>query len=165
MNKKEFIQAYQAFGDAIFRHCYFRVFDRETALDLTQETFKKTWIYTAKGKKIDNVRAFLYKTAANLVIDHKRRKRPISLEMLKDQGIEPGATYDENIYSQVDAQQAIGVIRKLDDKSRQVLLLRFVDEYSPKEIAKIIGRSQNVVSVRLNRAKEKLRELLRKRKA
>ena len=42
-NPDEFMKVYDAHVDAIFRHCYFRVFDRERARDLVQETFLKTW--------------------------------------------------------------------------------------------------------------------------
>ena len=39
---EEFALAYEEYRDAIFRHCYFQCFDREQALDLTQEAFIKT---------------------------------------------------------------------------------------------------------------------------
>jgi RNA polymerase sigma-70 factor (ECF subfamily) len=63
--QKEFEKAYDLYADAIFRHCYLRVSDRELAKDLMQETFMKTWEYLASGKDIDDVRPFLYRTALN----------------------------------------------------------------------------------------------------
>ena len=47
--QKEFEKAYDLYADAIFRHCYLRVSDRELAKDLMQEAFMKTWEYLASG--------------------------------------------------------------------------------------------------------------------
>ena len=62
----DFADAYDAYADAIFRHCAFRCFNRERARELMQETFIKAWDFLVSGKDIDNVQAFLYKTANNL---------------------------------------------------------------------------------------------------
>ena len=48
--EEEFLRAYEEFADAIFRHCYFRISDREVAKDLTQETFTRTWKYIVDGE-------------------------------------------------------------------------------------------------------------------
>ena len=40
--------------------------------------FTKTWEYLANGKNIDNIRAFVYRTANNLIIDRAERKRSLS---------------------------------------------------------------------------------------
>ena len=77
-----FSDAYEEYKDAIFRHCYFHTFDREQAKDAMQETFIKTWQYLESGHKIDNLRAFLYKVATNLIINAARKKKSVSLEGL-----------------------------------------------------------------------------------
>jgi DNA-directed RNA polymerase specialized sigma24 family protein len=56
--EQDFIKHYNQHSDAIFRHCFYRVYDRETALDLVQETFAKTWAYLATGHEVKNIRAF-----------------------------------------------------------------------------------------------------------
>src|SRR3989338_4735544 len=89
----EFLQAYEAYNDAIFRYCYFRVYDRERARELSQETFMKAWEYLSRtGKKIENLRAFLYKIATNLIIDNSRQKgkKTVSLDQLHEEGFDPG---------------------------------------------------------------------------
>lgn len=161
MSNEGFIQAYDQYADAIFRHCYFRVYDRELARDLMQETFKKTWIYITNGNKIENIKAFLYRIATNLVIDHKRKNGTISLDQLKEKGFEPeGDDKHDYIYTKLETERILSVVRQLDERSRQVILLRYVDGLTPKEISKATGRSQNVVSVSLNRAVKKVRELV-----
>ncbi len=59
-----------------------------------------------------------------------------------------------------DSEQAVELIKKLDEKYRDVLMLRYVDEMSVKEIAEIVGESENNVSVRIHRGLDKLEKLI-----
>jgi DNA-directed RNA polymerase specialized sigma24 family protein len=72
--EKMFLDAYQMHSDAIFRFVSFKIDNREKALDITQDTFMKTWMHISKNGEIQNIRAFLYKVAGNLVIDEYRRR-------------------------------------------------------------------------------------------
>lgn len=158
---KEYSKAYDDFADAIFRHCYFRVFNRERARDITQETFIKVWGHIAKGNEIDNLRAFLYKTATNLIIDDSRKKRELSLDQLQDEGMEPQFDHQAKIESKIEATRVLKVLNQVEEKYRDVVVMRYIDDLKPEEIAEIIGETANNVSVRLNRGVAKTRELLK----
>ncbi|KKW42828.1 MAG: RNA polymerase sigma factor [Candidatus Magasanikbacteria bacterium GW2011_GWA2_56_11] len=161
----QFITAYEAHSDAIFRYCYYRVFNRELARDLTQEAFMKTWKSLAAGSEVRNIRAYLYRVAKHLVIDHSRKRREASLDEMSEQGFEPEIEEREAIEIGIDARSAIVHIRRLNDIYREVMLLRFVDGFSPKEISALIGETQNVVSVRINRGLKQLRSSLESEKS
>jgi RNA polymerase sigma-70 factor (ECF subfamily) len=60
----------------------------------------------------------------------------------------------------VEARNALAAMKELDDKSREVITMRFVDDLGPQEIAAITGESDNVISVRLHRGLKKLKEIL-----
>lgn len=156
----QFTAAYNDYGDEIFRFCHYRVFDRERAKDLTQETFIKTWKQLADGVEIKNVRAWLYKVARNLVIDNSRKKTAASLEDMAEAGFEPVAE-KSNHHDIIDGGVAIELLQKLDPIYRDVLLLRFVHDFSPKEIAEQLQESQNVISVRINRGLKQLKILMK----
>lgn len=148
---EQFIKAYEEHSDAIFRHCFFRVNNREYALDLTQEVFVKTWEYLARGNQISNIRAFLYKVAKNLIIDGWKKKREFSLEALREVGFDPGINAHVAMRHGVEAREAIEAINAIDPKYRDVVIMRYVDELSPKEIAEILHENENAVSVRIHR--------------
>jgi RNA polymerase sigma-70 factor (ECF subfamily) len=86
--EKMFFELYENEADAIFRFVFFKVNDREIALDITQESFVRTWEYLSKGKMIANKRAFLYRVAGNRVIDHYRKHKGLSLDALKESGFD-----------------------------------------------------------------------------
>ncbi len=160
--KEEFIQAYENHSDAIFRHCYFRVFDREVARDLTQETFLRTWDYLQKeGKAVENLKAFLYRVATNLIIDRSRKKRETSLEVLQELGFE--VVEESRAVDFVEIQSLMAAVEMLFPDDREVVTLSFVEDLAPVEIADILGISANAVSVRLHRAIKKLRLIMQEK--
>jgi RNA polymerase sigma-70 factor, ECF subfamily len=159
--RDQFLAAYDQFADQLFMHVLFRVSDRETALDLTQEAFVKTWEYLASGKEVGNIRPFLYKVANNLIIDHYRKKKSDSLDALQEGGFDMASNDNERIVTASEGKIAIEAIGMLDEKYRQVVMLRYIDELSPREIAEVIGESENAVSVRINRSIKKLKEILK----
>ena len=157
----DFLKSYDEFSDSLFKHCFYRVSDREIALDLTQETFVKTWEYMAMGKEVGNLRSFLYKVANNLIIDFYRKKKSDSLDALQEGGFDVQSDDAEKIVISSEGKNALKALENLDEKHRQVIIMRFVDELTPREIAEIIGESENAVSVRINRSIKKLKEILK----
>jgi len=158
----EFQKTYDEYADAIFRYCYFQVSDREKAKDLAQDTFLKFWEYVASGKQVEYVKSFLYRIASNTVIDERRKKKTISLEKITENGHDWADEKDEEKQKEIiyEGRQAIETVAKLPEKYRDVLMLRYVDDLSIKEIAKIIDEKENNVSVRINRGLEKLKNIL-----
>jgi|SRR3989344_533818 len=158
---EEFMKAYEKYSDAIFRYCYFRVYDRERAKDLVQETFMKTWDYIAQGNDIGNIRAFLYRVARNIIIDYTRKKKEDSLEALQESGFNPGLDERANKEIEFDFQAALQAIKSLDEKYREAVTMRYIEGYSPKEIARMIDETENVVSVRIHRGLQQLRKKIK----
>lgn len=162
--KQQFERLYERESDAIFRYCLFRVSDHETALDLTQDAFIRFWDALFQGKEILNEKAFIFMIARNLVIDLYRKKKSLSLDSIleenEDQMFMAGDKgLKENIEMSSEARFVMDKISELEPIHQQIIYLRFVEGLLPKEIAGILGVSPNVVSVRIIRGLEKLREI------
>jgi len=158
----EFHDAYEEYKDQIFRHCYFRTFDREIAKDLLHEAFIKTWEYLKSGKEVENLRAFLYRVATNLIINYKRKMKSVSLEKLQEAGFDPGERDAMEDRDWIQEEHVMRVLSRIDDAYRTVIALRYVEGLQPAEIAEVINESANVVSVRLHRGLKMLESLLKK---
>lgn len=167
--RTRFSDAYERYSDELFRHCSLRLSDRERALELTQECFLKTWNYIERGEHVEEFRPFLYRTLRNLIIDEYRRKKPHSLEGMlegsEETSIEVLMPQDESntleaAVERFEGARALQALDKLPELYREVLALRYVDSLSPKEIADIVGETENTVSVRIHRGLKKLRSLL-----
>jgi len=161
--KKRFEEGYELHSDAVFRYCFFRISNKETSLDLVQETFMRFWDALIQGKEIKNDRAFIFTIVKNLIIDYYRKKKSLSLDEMMEETEDSSFFLEDknNANSELssEARFVLEKIEELDSPSREVVYLRFVEGFKPKEIAEILDVSPNVVSVRIVRALERLREL------
>ena len=161
-NASELIEAaYDQYADAIFRHCYLRLNNREVAKELMQDTFLKTFQYVGKGKDVENVRALLYRIANNLIIDYVRRSKETSLDALQEAGFDPTGSDDRQLAGRLDDQRVAETLHKLDKDTRELIVMRFISDMKPREIAEVLGISPNVASVRIHRALQDLKSLLK----
>lgn len=158
--EQQFIALYDSLSDALFKHCAFRLSNRERALELMQETFTKAWDYIQSGKDIQNPTALLYRIANNLIIDEYRKKKSLSLEDLQEDGFDVVGDTEQIIFQDAEVQQVTQAIKAIPEKYQQIVTLRFVDGLSPKEIAAATRQSENAVSVQLNRAVRMLKKAL-----
>lgn len=155
-----FDQAYADFADAIFRHCAFRLMNRERGRDLMQETFLRFWVELNKGTDVLNIRAFLYKIANNLVIDDVRRKKEKSLDELQEAGWDPGEDQTQSMQDQMQFREILRVLKDIRPADRELIVMRFIDGLTPADIAEVLQEAPNTVSVRLHRAIKDLRTLV-----
>ncbi len=159
--EKQFLEVYKQNADAIFRYCLMRVSERELAKDIAQDTFTKVWQYAGKGEKITNLRAFLFTTARNLIIDQYRKKKVSSLDSLMEEGFDVGVEIEQGLFDKIDGARAMAFIGSIPDKYRDAIYMQYVEGLSVKEIAEITGESENNISVRIHRGLQKLRSILR----
>lgn len=153
------LSAYDQYADAIFRFCYAQTGERERAKDATQETFVRAWKYLADGRTISQMRPFLYRTARNILIDRHRQDRTESLDALMEAGFDL-ASDQQDLVTIAQANQAARMTHRLDPKYREAVVLRYLEDMTPREIAQVTGESENVISVRIHRGMARLKELL-----
>jgi len=160
LTEQEFENLFDKYSQAIFRHCFFRVSDREVARDITQDVFVRFWNYTEKVQ-VQNNRALLYKMASNLIIDHYRtRKDTVSLDSLPG-FVSHSAVYDgeEEMQIRHGVKQVHRLLLNLNEQDKEIFILRFIDELTLSEISDVLGESKNTVAVRLHRVVKKVRKL------
>ena len=160
-----FLKAFEEYSDALFRHAFIRVSNREKAIDIVHDTFTKVWVYVRAGHKIDSYRSFLYKVLNNLIIDEYRKQKEASLDALMEiEGVDEGSFSDlsentvEALAATIDGRKAFELLSELPDVYREVITFRFIDGLGPKEISDLTEESENVISVRIHRGLRILRE-------
>lgn len=156
----DFASVYDLHKDAIFRYCFWKCSDREVGQDLMQETFLRFWQCLQRNDRILIARAFLYRIAHNLFVDHVRKKKEVSLDGLLEAGFEPSVDPWQRTFNCLDAEKPLRRLGRMPKPYRQVLQRRFVQGLPPAEIAMITGESANTVSVRIFRGLKHLRVLL-----
>lgn len=161
--KIQFKEIYEAHADALFRFAFYKLSDREKAKDVVQDTFVKVWEYLSADNEVTHIKALLYRIATNAIIDNYRKKKELSLDSLFDDGFDPGdgLKSQNSLIDESEAEIVISAIHSLDDEDRSLLLMRYIDGLSIKEIALATGQRENTVSVRIHRSLKTLKDVLK----
>lgn len=159
--KEQFESLYNELSEPVFRHCFFRLHNREKALEITQDTFTKTWDYLVKGGEIQNKKAFLYRTATNLIINEiTRTKELVSLDLMQEEtGFDIAVDTSSETIDKIEGALLIEKLEKIGSVYKDILFMRYIDELSVAEIAEITGQSAGNVSVRLHRGIKELKKI------
>lgn len=167
MTEQEFINFYKNNLDKVFRFIYFRVNKIEIAQDLTAQVFLKCWQTDNNSKSvIKNFQAFVYRVARNQIIDFYRQKNktPISLEELKEKGIEiPQKSFVFKIELNFEMENLKKALQRIKPAYSEIIIWHYIDDLSTKEIAQIINKKENNVRVLLYRALETLKKEINKK--
>ena len=159
-NAEAFGDLYIACLDRVYRYVFYRVGDAHLAEDMTETTFLRAWEAHKRYKpgKVP-VLGWLYRIAHNAVIDHFRSVHPH--EELSPALPAPGGDIEAGIAEQEEIHDLAKTLRGLDEVSQEVLSLRFLAGLSHREVAQLLGRSEEAVRVIQFRAIRRLRELMR----
>jgi len=137
--------------------------------DIVQDTFLK--VYKNKNSYVNIARfsTWIYTIAGNLAKTELRKRKRRRIFSISKMGIDDkefeltstARTPEENVESVFNEKIIQNAIQKLPDKFRTVIILRDIQELSYDEISKIIGVPLGTIKSRVNRARLKLRELLK----
>lgn len=153
-------ELYDLYFGKIYRYVYFKLPKGGVADEITADVFLRGWEY-ATSSKVDHPSALFYKIARNLIADfYRKRKADLSLEEVGDQASEEVLV--DRVSIKLESDDLIAKIKLLKDEYREVIIMRFLDEMSVKEIAGALEKTPNNVRVTLHRAKGALKKLTKK---
>lgn len=146
----------------IYRYLSYRLEDQSLAEDIASEVFLR--LLDALEKRpasIRDLKAWLLGTAANLVHDHLRLKYRRPEEPLdKREEISTGTGIEGTVEQSIERRRIRQTLQKLTLEQQHVLALRFSQELSIEETARIMGKSINAIKVLQFRALASIRRLL-----
>ncbi|MCF0160957.1 MAG: sigma-70 family RNA polymerase sigma factor, partial [Bacteroidaceae bacterium] len=133
--------------------------DRAEAEDVVQETMIRVWEKREELKNVDSIEAFCLTICRNLALDKQAKKEAQSVEL--DEMIHDKADLSTP-YEDLVQTERLSIIKRLFDslpiRQREVIQLRDIEGKSYKEIASVLGQTEDQVRVNLFRARQKLRE-------
>lgn len=147
----------------VLRYVGYRLGGLEVVEDITSDTFLHLLdALTKRGSQIRDLKAYLLGTAANLVNDHLRRRYRRGEQNLTEEHEEiSGEGSLEGDSDERTRQQALRqALKRLTPEQQHVLALRFSQDLSLEETARLMGKSVGAVKVLQFRAVASLRRLL-----
>lgn len=150
-----FGELYDFYLPRIYGFVYRRVQERSVAEDLTAATFQRA-LETLRHREFRNdaFGGWLYRVAANAVVDHVRRGSRLTHLDGTD-----GSSGDA-FAAALDRDELRGALERITPSHRQVLALHFYDDLSADEASAVLGCSRATFAVRLHRAIAALRGAL-----
>jgi RNA polymerase sigma-70 factor, ECF subfamily len=169
-DQNAFAEIVELYKDKVYQLCFRMLGNPHEAEDIAQEAFIRAYINIHSYDSSKKFSTWLYRIATNLSIDRIRKKKPdyyLDAEVAGGEGL--------TLYSQVAADVALPEdevqyvelqeiiqeeILKLPDKYRSVIVLKYIEELSLKEISEILDLPINTVKTRIHRGREALRKQL-----
>lgn len=141
------------YGNMLFRLCLITLGNASDAEDAVQETLIKYLRKAPHFRDAEHQKAWLITVATNQcrdILRFKKRHPVVDVGEIKEFA---GGEKDSGI---------LDVLMTLPDKYRTVLVLYYVEEYSIESIAKIVGRTNSAIKMRLQKGRRLLSEAYRK---
>ena len=148
---REIVRIVETYSDMLMRIALNRVNSIAEAEDVVQTTFERLIRREPRFETREHEKAWLIKTAIRICIDearkaNKRESIPLNEEITK--------AYSEDSFELLDT------VRKLPERDRDTVYLYYYEEYTIREIAKILGEREGTTRSRLSRARQKLRAIM-----
>ena len=155
---------YDTYAPAIYRFVLFKVGSKSDAEDVTHQVFLKAWKSMKKYRDEGHpFSSWLYRIAQNTIIDHYRSTRTHrDIDTLPEDALAETPGFEESVDRGLRAEVVHRAIRELDDMSQNVLLMKFVNDLSNKEISATLQKSEGAIRVIQHRALKQLKNFLEK---
>lgn len=162
----ELVQRYQT---DIFRFCMHYVGDVERAKEMAQETFIRVYVARGRFDQARKFRPWVLCIARNLCLNELKRKKAVSMESLeeyassaRDDGGELMRSSDDGpdqLLMETERRELLAqILDTLDEESREIVVLRFFQRMSARDIAEVVSSTEGAVRTRLHRILKTLRE-------
>jgi RNA polymerase sigma factor (sigma-70 family) len=156
-SKAQFM-VYKQYSKAMFNLALRMLNNREDAEDILQETFLECFRNIGSFRFESTFGAWLKSILINKCINQLRKKKT---DLLLCETV-PADIYEEETEIQYDTTKICNAVERLPDGYRIILTLYLFEGYDHTEIAQILGISESTSKSQYSRAKEKLRNMLKK---
>jgi len=157
--RENFSKIYDQYVTKIYRFIYLKVSSQEAAEDLSSEVFVRTWeTYRSESTKIENIQAYLYQIARNVVADHYRARkiRTVSVEETAEI-VDPADSLQGQAVLNLEMDRIQKALATIQGDYQDLIIWRYLDELSVPEIAQITGKTEENVRVGIHRALQALK--------
>ena len=161
--RDKFEYIFQTYKKLMLHKAYGILRDYMLAEDAASEAFIRIYknLHKIDDPNSKKTIAFIVTIVKNVALTMLQREKGTYAEELNE-AHEDSFKLEESTVSQLSSEHIFQIVEQLSEELKGVFLLKYTYELSHREIGRILGISENNVTVRLHRAKNKLADLLRK---
>ena len=142
----------------LFRLALRITLDSAEAEDVTSDTLIKVWNKREELRGVESIEAYCMTVCRNLDRHEKKEAQNLSLEANEIDAADNSFTPDEQLERDEKLRKVHELFNQLPERQRTIMQLRDIEEKSYREIATIMGVSEEVVKVTLFRARQAIRK-------
>ena len=158
MHKISFRDNILPLKDKLFRLALRITFDSSEAEDIVQDTLIKVWDKRDEWQQIESIESYCMTITRNLAIDRSQKMEARNMELRPEAQEMPDTLTPEKLFEQDEQLRLIHqAINSLPEKQRTIVQLRDIEGKSYKEIAEILGITEEQVKVNLFRARQRIK--------
>jgi RNA polymerase sigma-70 factor, ECF subfamily len=161
-DESAFRSLFEQYGPQIQRYLRARLPNFTEADDVFSDTWLNLWNY-AQSTNIESFVAVAITIARNQVAGFYKKQSKRAETFLEDEvkGIH-SVPLHEKTFDSIDVDLLMGVINELHEEHAQIITLRYVHGHSVKDIARIVGKTENATSIIIHRSIKKIRDSISK---
>jgi RNA polymerase sigma-70 factor (ECF subfamily) len=144
--------------DKIFRLALRITFNKAEAEDVVQDTMIRVWNKREEWSQFDSIEAYCIAVARNLAIDRSQKKEAQHLQLTPEMEMRGDGGPHEQFADNERIRIIHELINRLPEKQRLIMQMRDIEGDSYKEIAKVLGLTEEQVKVNLFRARQKIKQ-------
>ena len=156
-----FAEIYKRYQPCVYRYVYYRVADVSTAEDLTAAVFvrvvEKLGGFRYEGRPL---LSWLYTIARNIIIDHRRGSDASRLVSLEEEIVDSSGDVERAVERRLTQDRLAVALADLTEEQQQVIILRFVEGMTLKEVGRLLDKSTGAVKALQHRGLAALARIL-----
>ncbi len=148
---------YRRYSGKVYSKCLSMLKDEGLASDAMQEIFMKIFLNLSKFQEKSKFSTWVYSITYNYCIDFLRKKQKHQ-KLFSDEVENPPDVIDEvpdEFLLQLEVKRLKEVLENIPVGDKQVLLMKYREELSIREIAEILDKTESAVKMKIKRAKDK----------
>lgn len=164
INANAFAELYRRYVKRIYNFFYYHTFNISDSEDLTSIVFEKALIHIRNVKTDTNFSAWIFKIAHNALIDFYRRNQKYQGQQNLDRvEIMVDADLENSIVKKEERTRLMKNLQNIQREYQEVLILKYQEELTNKEIGLVINKSEGAVKQLLRRSLKKMQEQLKEK--
>ncbi len=148
---------YKRYSGKVFSKCISLLKNEELAQDATQDIFMKIYLNLAKFSGKSKFSTWVYSITYNYCIDFLRRKKKEKNLFSEDieNTAEPIEEVPDKELLEMEVARLKVILEKIPSGDKAVLMMKYQDDLSIKEISEVLDKSESAVKMKIKRAKHK----------
>ncbi len=157
--EKDFLEVYQEHSDAVFRYCYWQVFDAAAAENIVQKSFCRALTYVNFQDFRNSLMILVYQMAGNIINESQKTPMAFFKKIVRKVFLSHSYAQGKIRHYFID-QEITHAIQSLDQRQKDAIILKYISGLSVDQISNILHQPEDAIEQSIQQGLLKTQEIL-----